>query len=172
MTPSGTASGEAASPKATLQFVRAIHSVPNAIYRLSPDVEGLVQTSSNLARVIFENGSYQVACLVRGSVDSEKSDMARAIACAMEQIGAEAQTSGDYVVKVMSRIYRDLFDEEPHVLACHAGLECGIIGKNYPEMDMISFGPNIRGAHSPDEKVQVTSVQKTWRLLTETLAKI
>ena len=90
--------------------------------------------------------------------------------------------SGDYpgwapkpesdVVKVMSRIYRDLFNEEPHVLACHAGLECGIIGKNYPEMDMISFGPNIRGAHSPDEKVQVTSVQKTWRLLTETLAKM
>lgn len=182
VTPSGPASGEAASPEATLQFARAIHSLPNGIYRLSPDVEGLVQTSSNLARVIFENGSYQVACLVRGSVDSEKSDMARAIACAMEQIGAEVQTSGDYpgwapkpesdVVKVMSRIYRDLFDEEPHVLACHAGLECGIIGRNYPDMDMISFGPNIRGAHSPDEKVQVTSVQKTWRLLTETLAKI
>ena len=176
------ATGKAASHQATLQFVRALHSLPNGIYRLSPDVEGLVQTSSNLARVVFEDGSFQVACLVRGSVDSEKMDMARAIACALEQIGAEVEMSGEYpgwapkpesdVVKVMSRIYRDLFTDEPHVLACHAGLECGIIGQNYPEMEMISFGPNIRGAHSPDEKVQVSSVQKTWRLLVETLAKI
>lgn len=176
------ASGETATPEGGMQFVRAVHSLPNGIYRLSPDVPGLVQTSSNLARVVFEDGSFQVACLVRGSVDSEKTDMARAITCALEQIGAEVKSSGDYpgwapkpdsqVVQLMKTIYSDLFGEEPQVLACHAGLECGIIGKNYPEMEMISFGPNIRGAHSPDEKVQVSSVQKTWKLLVETLARI
>ena len=175
-------SGVAASQETTLSFVRAVQSLPNGIYRLSPDVDGLVQTSSNLARVIFGEGSYHVACLVRGSVDSEKNDMARSITCCLEQIGSEVKTSGEYpgwapkpesgVVKVMSEIYSELFGEEPEVLACHAGLECGIIGQNYPDMEMISFGPNIRGAHSPDERVQVSSVQKTWTLLTATLARI
>jgi dipeptidase D len=178
----GVYEGKAATLEATLQFTRALHSLPNGIYRLSPDVDGLVQTSSNLARVVFEDDAFHVACLVRGSVDSEKSDMARAISCALEQIGAEVSCSGEYpgwapkpdseVVRVMSKIYRELFNEEPHVLACHAGLECGIIGQNYPDMEMISFGPNIRGAHSPDETVQISSVQKTWKLLTETLARI
>ena len=69
----------------------------------------------------------------------------------------------------MSDLYRKRFDSEPHVNACHAGLECGILGQNYPAMDMISFGPNIRGAHSPDEKVQISSVQKFWGFLLETL---
>jgi len=72
----------------------------------------------------------------------------------------------------MSQLYRDKFNEEPHVNACHAGLECGILGQNYPEMDMISFGPNITGAHSPDEKVQVSSVQKFWDYLLDTLKAI
>ena len=181
-TAEGVYEGKAATLEATLQFTRALHSLPNGIYRLSPDVDGLVQTSSNLARVVFEDDAFHVACLVRGSVDSEKSDMARAISCALEQIGAEVSCSGEYpgwapkpdseVVRVMSKIYRELFNEEPHVLACHAGLECGIIGQNYPDMEMISFGPNIRGAHSPDETVQISSVQKTWKLLIETLARI
>ena len=72
----------------------------------------------------------------------------------------------------MSGVYRELFGAEPRVTACHAGLECGILGANYPDMEMISFGPNIHGAHSPDEKVQVSSVQKFWKLLTVTLARL
>ena len=72
----------------------------------------------------------------------------------------------------MTDIYQELFSEKPHVMACHAGLECGILGTNYPDMEMISFGPNIRGAHSPDERVQVSSVQKSWKLLVETLARL
>lgn len=173
---------KAASAEWTLKFLRALAGLPNGIYRLSPDVDGLVQTSSNLARVIFKQGGFTVACLVRGSVDSEKLDMAEAISATLEQIGAEVELSGEYpgwapkpeseVVKVMTKIYSDLFGEAPHVLACHAGLECGILGQNYPDMEMISFGPNIRGAHSPDERVQVSSVQKTWRLLLETLSVI
>ena len=76
------------------------------------------------------------------------------------------------IVKLMSDFYREMFSSEPHVAACHAGLECGIIGTNYPDMEMISFGPNIRGAHSPDEKVQISSVQKFWKFMLETLKRI
>ena len=109
-------------------------------------------------------------------------DLATALRCPLELMGAEVTFSGDYpgwtprpdagIVKLMSGIYRELFGHEPKVTACHAGLECGILGANYPEMEMISFGPNIHGAHSPDEKVQVSSVQKFWKLLTTTLARL
>lgn len=177
-----TCGDKSLSASKSMEVLRALYSLPNGIYRLSPEVEGLVQTSSNLARVVLENGHFKAACLVRGSVDSEKLDMAEAIACALEQIGAQVSQSGEYpgwapkpeseVVKVMTRIYSSLFQEAPHVIACHAGLECGILGTNYPDMEMISFGPNIRGAHSPDERVQVSSVQKTWKLLTTTLAQL
>lgn len=174
--------GQACTPDCSLRLVRALHALPNGIYRLSPDVEGLVQTSSNLARVVCREGKFEVACLVRGSVDSEKMDMAEAVCSALSLAGAETTKSGEYpgwapkpeseVVRLMTEIYRDLFQEEPEVIACHAGLECGILGRNYPDMEMISFGPNIRGAHSPDEKVQISSVAKSWRLLTETLARL
>ncbi|MCP4197735.1 MAG: aminoacyl-histidine dipeptidase, partial [Proteobacteria bacterium] len=79
---------------------------------------------------------------------------------------------GSAIVQLMSSLYREMFDEGAHVAACHAGLECGLLGANYPDMQLISFGPNIRGAHSPDEKVQISSVQKFWKFLLETLKRI
>ncbi len=164
------------------QLLRAIYACPNGIYRMSPDIEDLVQTSNNLARVLVKDGSYEVLCLTRSSVDTEKMDEAAAISSTFELIGAEISTSGSYpgwtpkpdseIVKLMTKIYQDRFKSEPDVNACHAGLECGILGTNYPEMEMISFGPNIRGAHSPDEKVQISSVQKFWGYLLETLKQI
>lgn len=163
-------------------FLRAIYSCPIGIYRMSPDIDGLVQTSNNLARVLVQDGSYTVQCLTRSSVDSEKWDEAEAIRCVFEQMGAEVNFGGSYpgwtpkpgaeIVKVVSELYKEMFSEEAHVMACHAGLECGILGTNYPEMEMISFGPNIRGAHSPDECVQISSVQKYWSLLLEALKRI
>ncbi len=121
-------------------------------------------------------------CLARGSVDSEKDDLARAIKCTFELMGADVELTGAYpgwqpkpespIVRLMSGLYEEMFGEKAPVLACHAGLECGIIGQNYPDMQMISFGPNIRGAHSPDEKVQISSVQKYWGFLMETLRRI
>jgi dipeptidase D len=97
-------------------------------------------------------------------------------------MGAEVEFTGAYpgwvprpdapIVKLMSDLYEEMFGEKAPVLACHAGLECGILGTNYPDMQMISFGPNIRGAHSPDEKVQISSVQKYWGYLMETLQRI
>lgn len=160
----------------------AVYAVPNGIYRMSPDVPGLVQTSNNLARVLARDGQLSLQCLTRGSVDSEKMDLATAIRCSLEPLGAEVSFVGAYpgwtprpesgIVRLMSSLYAELFGEKPVVTACHAGLECGILGTNYPEVEMISFGPNIHGAHSPDERVQVSSVQKFWRFLTETLARL
>lgn len=164
------------------RFLRAVQACPNGIYRMSPDVDGLTQTSNNLARIELKDGNYTAMCLTRSSVDSEKMDEALAIRAVFELIGAKVEFSGSYpgwtprpgagIVKLMSEIYRKRFNGEPHVLACHAGLECGILGTNYPQMEMISFGPNIKGAHSPDERVQISSVQKFWGFLLETLDKI
>ncbi|MCC9136080.1 aminoacyl-histidine dipeptidase [Pontibacter silvestris] len=164
------------------KLLRAVYACPNGIYRLSPDIESLVQTSNNVARVLVQNGESTIMCLTRSSVDSEKMDLAQAIQAVFELAGANVTLSGSYpgwapapgaaIVQVMSDLYKELFSDEPLVNACHAGLECGILGANYPEMEMISFGPNIRGAHSPDEKVAVSSVQKYWNFLLETLKHI
>ncbi|MFH1319926.1 MAG: aminoacyl-histidine dipeptidase [Bacteroidota bacterium] len=164
------------------KLLRAIYACPNGIYRMCPDIENLVQTSNNLARVLMKDGNYSLQCLTRSSVDSEKMDLAYAIKSAFELADATVDFSGSYpgwipkpganIVKLMSGLYRELFKGEAKISACHAGLECGILGTNYPEMEMISFGPNIRGAHSPDEKVQISSVQKYWGFLLETLRRI
>jgi dipeptidase D len=163
-------------------FLAAVYACPHGIHRLSPDVAGLVQTSNNLASVKAAAGTFEIMCLTRGSVDSEKLDLARAIRGAFQLLGADVEFSGDYpgwtprpdapIVKLMSELYEEMFNEKAPVLACHAGLECGIIGNNYPNMQMISFGPNIRGAHSPDEKVQISSVQKFWGFMLATLKRI
>jgi len=159
-----------------------IFGVTSGIHRMSPDIRGLVQTSNNLARVRVKAGDLRIGCLIRSSIDSERDDLVNATTAILSLTGATIETSGEYpgwtpqpdstIVKLMSDIYREMFRAEPHVAACHAGLECGIIGTHYPDMEMISFGPNIRGAHSPDEQVQISSVQKFWRFLRETLQRI
>ncbi len=161
---------------------RALGACPNGIYRMSPEIKDLVQTSNNLARVKIESGQYQILCLTRSSVDTEKMEEAESIQGCFETMGAQVSLTGSYpgwtplpeatLVKQMRDIYVKMFDSAPHVNACHAGLECGILGKNYPEMQMISFGPNIRGAHAPGEKVQISSVQKFWSYLLESLVKL
>jgi len=174
--------GKVMDAKDQQRFLRAVQACPNGIHRMSPDVAGLTQTSNNLARIELKDGNYIVMCLTRSSVDSEKTDQADMIKAVFEMIGAEVKYSGAYpgwtprpdgaIVKLMSTIYRERFKEEAHVLACHAGLECGILGTNYPNMEMISFGPTIRGAHSPDERAQISSVQKYWGFLLETLERM
>ena len=164
------------------QLLYSLYACPVGIYRMSPDIEGLVQTSNNLARVIVKDGNYQFQCLTRSSVDTEKKDLQLAITSAFELLGAKVTASGAYpgwtpkpsstIVNLMSELYKELFKAEASVSACHAGLECGILGTNYPQMQMISFGPNITGAHSPDERVQISSVQKFWGFLLETLKRI
>ena len=163
-------------------LLRTIAACPNGIYRMSPEIEGLVQTSNNLARVLVKDGGFTILCLTRSSVDSEKMDLAKTICYNFEMAGAKPSYGGSYpgwapkpdapIVKLMSNLYKEMFKADPKVNAVHAGLECGILGTNYPDMQMISFGPNIRGAHSPDEKVQISSVQKYWPFLLETLKRI
>ena len=165
-----------------VKLMKSLYACANGVYRMSPDVLHLVQTSNNLARVLVKDGEYSLQCLTRSSVDSEKMDLANAIKYTFELIGARVEFQGSYpgwtpnpdakILKLMSDLYKELYNDTALVSACHAGLECGILGANYPGMEMISFGPNIRGAHSPDEKVQISSVQKYWKFLLETLKRI
>jgi dipeptidase D len=166
-------------------FMRLIYGVQatiNGVYRMSPDIEGLVEASNNLAKVTVKDGLVQWDCLTRSSVESTKWDLVRQLQAVGNLAGAAVEYSGDYpgwapnmnspILRVMRDIYRESYGHEPHVAACHAGLECGIIGKHYPELDMISFGPNIRGAHSPDERASISSAQKFWDYLGKTLSQI
>ena len=163
------------------EILKAVYACPHGIYRMSPEIEGLVQTSNNLARVSVNDGKYEALCLARSSSESEKEDIVNAITSVFELIGAKVVADGSYpgwepkpeagIVKLMESLYEDLHGDKAHVCAVHAGLECGILGTNYPEMEMISFGPNILGAHSPDERVQISSVQKFWNYLLEALKR-
>ncbi len=172
---------KAAHSSFTDRLLAAVYAVPVGIYRMSPSIAGMVQTSNNLAQVSLSNGEWNCLCLCRSSVDSEKLDEANAIQSAFAGMDAKVQLDGDYpgweprpqsdIVDLMANLYREMFEGEPNVNACHAGLECGIIGSHYPKLDMVSFGPNIRGAHSPDEKVQISSVQKFWKFLLETIKR-
>lgn len=163
-------------------FTRAVYAAANGVYRMSADMPDLVETSNNIARVFVKNGNIEVGCLTRSSVESAKNDLANALRATFELTGCEVEFSGEYpgwqpnmdseILKIMVPIYEKLNGEKPHVAACHAGLECGILGQNYPDMDMISFGPNIKGAHSPDERAQISSVQKYWAFVLEVLKHI
>lgn len=163
-------------------FLSILHTCPSGIHRMSPTVKELVQTSNNLSRVLASGGKYSIQCLTRSSVDSEKNDLASSLSSLFRLMGADVSTGNSYpgwtpnpdasIIKLMRRLYREKFDSEASVNACHAGLECGILGQFYPGMEMISFGPNILAAHSPDERVQISSVQKFWSFLLETLKEI
>ncbi len=166
----------------TLKIVNTLYAVQNGVYRMSPDMENLVEASSSLARVIVKDGKFITQSLQRSSVDSSKADVANTIRSPFELMGCGVVQNGDYpgwkpepnspILKLMTELYKEMNNENPKVLACHAGLECGILGKHFPKLDMISFGPNIYGAHSPDERVQISSVQKYWKFLLETLKRI
>ena len=159
-----------------------MYAALNGVYKMSPDVEGLVETSNNIAKVDLKNGKIQIGCLTRSSSESSKLDLANSIRSSFELAGFEVEFSGAYpgwlpnmnseILQIVSNTYRKLFEKKPKIMACHAGLECGILGQNYPKMDMISFGPNIKGAHSPDERAQISSTQKFWKLLQEILKNI
>jgi len=163
-------------------LLNALYACQNGIYRMSPDVKDLVQTSNNLARVLVADGEIKILCLTRGAVDSEKDDLANNLESCFNLMGAVVKRAGSYpgwapdpnakVNQLLADTYVKMFNHTPAIMACHAGLECGIIKKAYPDVDMISFGPNIRGAHSPDERVQISSVQKFWKLLLKVLEQM
>ncbi len=167
---------------AQFYFVRSMYTAHNGVYRMSADFDNLVETSNNIAKVIVGEGKLSVQCLTRSSVETSKFDMANALRSAFELMGCEVEFSGSYpgwtpnseseILDVLVSIYEKQNGEKPKVVACHAGLECGILGTNYPDMDMISFGPTIHGAHSPDERASISSSQKFWKYVLEILANI
>lgn len=163
-------------------IIRAVYAAHNGVYRMSADMADLVETSNSIARVIVKDGEILIGCLTRSSVESSKFDLANSLRSAFELVGCEVELSGSYpgwtpnvnseILEVLKEIYEKQNGEQPKVVACHAGLECGILGTNYPEMDMISFGPTIHGAHSPDERASISSAQKYWKFVLEILSNI
>jgi len=177
-----TSSDKALSVDDSKKIILVLKSLHNGVYRMSPDVQDLVESSNNVARVELKEGGLKILNLSRSSVDSSKDSVADQLKSVSELAGMNVEFSGSYpgwkpkpgseIVQVLEKIYTEKFSEKPHVVACHAGLECGIIGANYPEMEMVSYGPTIRGAHSPDEKANISSTQKFWSFTKDILANI
>jgi dipeptidase D len=160
-------------------LIHAITICPHGVYRMIPEMPDVVETSNNLSTVSMEGNCVKVLCLTRSSVESRKEELRQIIESAFAIAGAEIEFSGSYpgwkpnlnsrILGVMQDIYKKEFGREPRIITIHAGLECGIIGRNYPGMDMISFGPTIEHPHSPDERVNIATVQKYWQFLLATL---
>lgn len=166
----------------TDRIIKALYAMPNGIIAMSSDIEGLVETSTNLATVNEENGMLRVGTSQRSSIESAKEMISDSVAAVFELSGVKEVKCGDgypgwkpnmdsELLKVSKSAFEDLFKKEPEIKAIHAGLECGILGDKYPGMDMISFGPTIQGAHSPDEKLKIADVEKFWNLTKAILEK-
>ncbi len=174
--------GTVIDPATTGRLVKAVIACPNGVIRMSNTMKGLVETSTNLASVKSVKGTVDIKCLMRSSVDSSREELAAMMDGLFSLAGADVAFDGAYpgwkpnmdsgILKVMKNVYNALYGRTPEVKAIHAGLECGIIGGVYPDLDMISFGPTIKYPHSPDEKVNIESVEKFWVFLVETLKNI
>ncbi|MFV0237047.1 MAG: aminoacyl-histidine dipeptidase [Flavobacteriales bacterium] len=163
-------------------LLQAIYACFNGVFKMSSDIEGLVETSSNLAKITLEKGLFEMHSLQRSSVESSKWDVAKTVATPFHLLDYTVTHSGSYpgwqpemnapILQIAKKVYTEMFKEEPKVVACHAGLECGLLKKHLPNTQMISFGPTILGAHSPDERVSIASVQKFWSYLLEIVKNI
>lgn len=168
--------------EAQANLFKAVEDCPNGVISMEPDMPGVVQTSTNLAIVKSEDGYFELATLQRSQVDDEKDNLSKDTVKAFADAGAEVEVSGDYpgwkpniessVLHEMKEIYNNKYGKVPEVKVIHAGLECGILGSKYPHWDMISFGPTIRNPHSPDEMVNIRTVELFWEFLIETLKNI
>ena len=160
-------------------LIHAITACPHGVYRVIPEMPDVVETSNNLAMLTTAEDCVTVMCLTRSSVESRKEELQEIIQSVFAMAGAEVEFSGSYpgwkpnlkshILDVMKSTYQTNYGIEPRVIIIHAGLECGIIGRNYPGMDMISFGPTIKYPHSPDERVNIASVEKFYDFLRATL---
>ncbi|MBR8538294.1 aminoacyl-histidine dipeptidase [Carboxylicivirga sediminis] len=163
-------------------LLNALYACPHGVIEMSRDIEGLVETSTNLASVKMQDDHVLVTTSQRSSVESSKEDIANMVDAVFTMAGAEAFHTDGYpgwapntdseILKITKESYERLFGNEPVVRAIHAGLECGLFLEKYPGMDMISFGPTIRGAHSPDERIDIETVDKFWKHLIDVLKNI
>lgn len=166
-------------PEITSNLLNSIYACPNGVIRMVDDIPGVVETSTNLAIVKSDGQKVEVCTLQRSSVDSAKDDLCNMMRSVFELADAEVEHAGSYpgwkpnagspILQTMKKVYKDKFGKTPEVKVIHAGLECGLIGGVYPNLDMISLGPTIRNPHSPDEKVNIKTVGLFWDFLVETL---
>lgn len=167
------------TPDAQSRIVNLVFAIPNGVQRMSDSMPGLVETSNNLAIVKAKAGAMEICNLLRSSVNSAKEALGTEMTAIAELAGAEIVLEGGYpgwnpnmdspILKSSKKVYKDAFGVEPKVMAIHAGLECALFSKVYPDWDMISFGPTIMHPHSPDEKVNIESVGKFWEFLVKVL---
>lgn len=166
---------EPLTAQATHLLLAAIHAAPCGVERMSQEVPGVVETSNNLGVVSLAAGRFHLGALVRSLHDSAAQDLADRLRAVFELTGAKVRLENGYpgwtpqrdseLLTRFQRVHHEQLGSEPAVKVIHAGLECGILGGKYPALEMISFGPLIRGAHSPDERVEVASVEEFWTLL-------
>ena len=169
--------------KTTENLLNALYACPHGVIGMSFEISGLVETSTNLASIKMKEGNtIVVTTSQRSSTNSLKIDVGNMVAAAFNLAGAKVQATDGYpgwkpnpdskILKVSEKIYKDLFGKAPEVKAIHAGLECGLFLEKYPHLDMISCGPTILGAHSPEERIQISTVEKWWKFLLELLKNI
>jgi dipeptidase D len=166
----------------TQKIINMMMVAPNGVIRMSRDMEGLVETSLNLAIVKTNGKSFLMHALLRSSVDTAKEALAERLVCLAELCGGTCRLSGAYpgwkpnmqseLLKTMVATYKKLYKKEPAIMAIHAGLECGLLGGKYPDMEMISFGPTLQSPHSPDERANIPSSKKFYDYLVATLEAI
>ncbi len=165
-----------------LRLLRAIDAVPHGVSKMSTELEGIVETSNNLAVIRLDDGVLKVRCLVRSLIDTARDEYSEAVGAAFWLAGAQVSFHNPYpgwspnmdspLISKLSKVHMQLFGIKPKIKVIHAGLECGLLGSIYPNWDMISFGPTIRGAHSPDERVEIVAVERFWMLLVAALEKV
>lgn len=163
-------------------LIHALTLCPHGVYRVIPEMPDIVETSNNIAIIETKDNRVKVICLARSSVESRKEELASIIQSAFSLAGAKVEFSGAYpgwkpnfksgLLKTMKEVYVKEFGNEPRIVTIHAGLECGIIGSKYAGMEMISFGPTIEHPHSPDERVNIATVQKFYRYVLAALKAI
>ena len=172
----------AMQPEAMKRMLLSLHAVHNGVYAMSQDIDTLTETSSNLASIKKIGGEVVVTTSQRSSLASNLKNMASIVRAAFQLGGAQVVTNEGYpgwkfnpnsqILKIATESYRRLFGKDPVVLAIHAGLECGLFSEKYPHLDMISFGPTLRGVHSPDERLHLPTVNKVWTHLLDILQHV
>jgi dipeptidase D len=171
-TGSEESSEQCLSNESQTSLIGLLRTLPHGVLKYSHDVEGLVETSNNLASVKEENKKISIVCSTRSSISEALKSQRERIKIMSKAFGATTEQDEAYpgwapnvsspVLKTTTKIYTEILGKEPHICAIHAGLECGVIGEKVKDMDMVSFGPTIKGPHSPDERVEISSVVKFW----------
>lgn len=179
---SETYHAEAIERQVVTRFLAAVQGVFNGVFAMSQDIPGLVETSSNLASIKVRDHKVIVTSSQRSSILSARKNVADSIQSVFELAGARVDVGEGYpgwkpntqseILQIAVDTYKELFGVEPKVKAIHAGLECGLFLEKYPSLDMVSFGPTLRGVHSPDERMLIPTVDKFWRHLLAVLQRI